>query len=70
MPNYGVVIQVGEGAADGDVLVLAPGTMVLFSKFSGVDLSVQEERFRILAVEEVLCTLEITEGWVLPLKES
>jgi co-chaperonin GroES (HSP10) len=70
MPNYGVVVEVGAGVLGDDVLILAPGTMVLFSKFSGVDLSVQEERFRILGVDEVLCTLETTEGWVLPLKES
>lgn len=62
-PNCGVVVARGPEAH-----LVSEGEMVLFSKFSGTDLIIDEEAgFRILETKEILCTLEDTQGVVTPI---
>lgn len=73
-PSTGVVVQLGEGLIDEYKIAYGPGrdpytpwplqegTMVLFPKLSGTDYAIGGEQFRILAVEEIVATLEISEG--------
>ena len=49
---------------------LSEGDMVMFSRFAGTDFRVDEEDFRILEENEIMCTLEDTEGVVVPVKEN
>lgn len=49
--------------------VLQEGTMVMFSRFAGSDVRVDEEQFRILDESEIMCTLTDVNNVVTPIKE-
>lgn len=57
LPTTGIVVAVGRGGEPGHLLELAEGDMILFSKYAGTDIYLNEEAFRIMDVREVLCTL-------------
>jgi co-chaperonin GroES (HSP10) len=67
LPSTGMVVEIGREVSDEDAQLLT-GAAVMFSKFAGHDFIVMEEDFKLLAVEEVLCTLEYVEP-VVPVKE-
>lgn len=58
LPSTGIVIQVGEDATDLERANLTEA-MVMFSKHAGSDLVVNEEDFRILDIDEVMCIFEL-----------
>ncbi len=53
-PSTGIVVQVGSEV---DSLDIQPGTAVMFSRYAGSDVTVDEEEFRILELREIMCTL-------------
>lgn len=66
LPSTGVIVRLGE-EVDTLLTPLREGTMVMFSKYSGTDASVDTEHdFRILDITEILCTLVDTEEVVTP----
>lgn len=58
MPSTGIVVQLGLGVSEYDQAKLPVGTAIMFSRYAGSVAMVDEEDFRILFVEEILCTLE------------
>lgn len=59
LPTTGIVVAVGFNAqtnARGEP-ILTEGDMVMFSKYAGTDVFLNEEAFRILDTKEILCTL-------------
>lgn len=56
LPTTGVVVAVGDGIY-GMIKPLCEGDMILFSKYAGTDIYLNEEAFRIMDTREVLCTL-------------
>lgn len=71
LPSTGKVVALGEGVSKEDAALLTQGILpdgslsyvgVLFSKFAGQDFMIQEESFKIIAVEEILCTLRFEDG--------
>lgn len=74
LPSIGLVVQLGTGIVEVDSwddcmapeivandLKLKEGVAVMFSKFAGADITVEEEDFRIISYKEILCTLELTD---------
>jgi co-chaperonin GroES (HSP10) len=59
LPYMGVVVQLGE-----ELQGSAPEVddVVLFSKFSGTDVRLNEQDFRIVEVNEVIAVLDVAEG--------
>lgn len=68
LPSTGMVVEIGREVSDDDARILT-GAAILFSKFAGHDFIVQEEDFKLIDVNEVLCTLEYDEP-VVPVKEE
>lgn len=64
MPSTGIVvlkgIELDEEGYEGTNL--AEGDMIMFSKYAGTDFRVDEEDYRILDINEVICRLVATEG--------
>lgn len=61
-PSTGIVIQLGMGVMHYGDHSIQEGDMVLFSKYAGADFTIAEEDFRILDINEILCTLEPIDG--------
>lgn len=60
LPTTGIVVAVSADAEVYDEAKearLQEGDMVLFSKYAGTDVYLNEEAFRILNIPEILCTL-------------
>lgn len=57
MPTTGIVVQVGQLPGSLAEVVRA-GTMVMFPKFSGSDVVIEEKDYRIVDAADILCTLE------------
>lgn len=62
-PSTGIVVQLGTDLMQGDYPTarydqLKPGTAIMFSRYAGSDVIVDEEEFKILDVKEIMCTLE------------
>ena len=86
LPSTGIVVQLGEELQEAYIVKyginrpisdpdntpwpIEPGSMVMFSRFSGTDFRVDEEQFRILDINEVMCTLTDTQGVVAPVAEE
>lgn len=66
MPTTGIVVQVGQLPPLLAEVVKA-GTMVMFPKFSGSDVVIEERDYRIVDAADVLCTLEGVDE-VVPIK--
>jgi co-chaperonin GroES (HSP10) len=64
-PTVGVIVLVGD-MVEGD---FKEGEGVMFTKFAGSDIMVENEAFRIVHEDEILCTLDDTESVVVPVKE-
>lgn len=75
LPSTGIVVAVGDGclrdsergsyipSTSDDPTILQPGDMIMFSKYSGNDLLLnQEEEYRIIPEAEILCVLEEVKG--------
>jgi co-chaperonin GroES (HSP10) len=58
-PSTGIVIQLGDQWQNP---FLEVGAMVFFSKFAGADFVIEEEDFRVLDYQEILCEVEPLEG--------
>ena len=73
LPSVGVIVELGTGIYNDydkmpeaemsifNDLRIKDGDAVMFSKFAGSDVTVEEEDFRILDYKEILCTLEFTD---------
>jgi chaperonin GroES len=74
LPYMGVVVQLGPHLAyDAEEDTLHEGDVVLFSKFSGTDVRLNEQDFRIIEASEVVAILELAEGYEFqeaPLRED
>jgi co-chaperonin GroES (HSP10) len=73
LPSTGIVVKLGEEfkkpwATKSDAL--QEGAMIMFSRFAGMDFRIDEQDFRILEENEIVCTLEDTQGVVVPVKED
>lgn len=65
-----MIVKLGEGwITDLEVGELREGDMIMFSRFAGTDFRVDEQNFRILEENEVMCTLIDTEQVVTPISE-
>lgn len=74
LPSTGIVVKLGDSfrylERDPEALnELNEGDMVLFSRFAGTDFRVDEEQFRILEENEIMCTLIDTLNVVTPIVE-
>ena len=65
LPSKGIVVAVGEECATN----WAEGDMILFGKYTGTDFRCNEEDFRIVNADEVLCTLIDTDQSVVGVEE-
>lgn len=54
----GLIVMVGSEVSDTDQMVLREGVAIIFGKYSGFEILVEEEPFRIIDVEDILCTIE------------
>lgn len=54
-PTTGVVMGLGE-ALNGE---LKEGDMVMFSKYAGVDFHMQEDDYRLLPLENIMCVFDL-----------
>lgn len=70
LPSTGVIVKLGEEFAYTDTGGLAEGDMIMFSRFAGTDFRVDEQNFRILEENEIMCTLIDTEQVVTPISEG
>lgn len=72
LPSTGVIVKLGEGFTASQVFNedhFEEGDMIMFSRFAGTDFRVDEQNFRILEENEVMCTLIDTEQVVTPISE-
>lgn len=73
LPSVGVVVQLGqtlleEGCDINRALhngewrrIIDVGTAVMFSRFAGSDVTIEQEDFRIMDFKEIMCTLVLTD---------
>lgn len=54
-PSTGIIVQLGEEVHSFSYKDL--GTAVMFSRFAGSDINVEEEEFRVLETRDIMCTL-------------
>lgn len=54
-PTTGIVVQLGE-ALNGE---LKDGDMVMFSKYAGIDFYMQEDDYRVLPIENIMCVFDL-----------
>lgn len=67
-PSCGIVVAVGE---EHDLVTHQPlkeGDGVMFSKYAGMDFMIEAENFRIVSVDDILCTFVDTESVVTEVK--
>lgn len=62
LPSTGIVVMVGADMQWMGDFNIMEGDMLMFSKYSGTDFRVDEQDFRILDVNEVLCRLISADG--------
>lgn len=55
LPTTGVVVALGE-ALNGE---LHEGDMVMFSKYAGIDFHMQEDDYRLLPIENIMCVFAL-----------
>jgi len=72
LPSTGIVVKLGEDFKQpwASPTVLEEGAMIMFSRFAGMDFRVDEQDFRILEENEIVCCLEDTQGVVVPVREE
>lgn len=74
LPSTGVIVKLGEGFTDApdpfESCQLSEGDMLMFSRFAGTDFRVDEQNFRILEENEVMCTLVDVDQVVTPITEE
>lgn len=61
LPSTGLVVMLGEDATEADRATLT-GASVYFSKHAGSDLVVSEEDYKLLEIDEVMCTFEFDDN--------
>ena len=66
-PSTGIVIQVGDLYDDDPV---KEGDFVMFSRYAGSDVQIEQEEFRIIETGEIMCTLVKKEEEEDPLSPS
>lgn len=57
LPSTGIVVQLGLGVSSEARQLLPEGTAVMFSRYAGSDVIVDQDEFRIMEVPEIMCTL-------------
>lgn len=61
LPSTGVVVQIGQELKNDDYTpkdsMVQEGDMVMFSRFAGTDFIVEQEDYRMLEEQEIMCTL-------------
>lgn len=70
LPSTGIVVTLGEDCSQADRAVLCEGAMVMFSKYAGSDVILEEENFRVLEVPEIMAVLEDSEKVIAPIVED
>jgi len=70
LPSTGIVVTLGDECTEQDRNALCEGAMVLFSKYAGSDVIVEEENFRVLEVPEIMAVLEDVEKVIAPVVEN
>ncbi len=62
-PNQGEIIAVGPGKRDEDGKVIIPevaiGDRVLYAKYTGQEIKVENEELIVLAEKDILCKVEV-----------
>jgi chaperonin GroES len=62
-PNQGEIIAVGPGRRDDGGKVIAPevaiGDRVLYAKYTGQEIKVENEELIVLAEKDILCKVEV-----------
>ncbi len=57
-PQQGEVIAVGKGCADSELETVEVGDIVVFDKFAGTNVKLNEEEIIVLSLEDVLAVIE------------
>ncbi len=57
-PQQGEVIAVGKGCADSELEAVEVGDIVVFDKFAGTNVKLNEEEIIVLSLEDVLAVIE------------
>ena len=57
-PQQGEVIAVGKGCADSELETVDVGDIVVFDKFAGTNVKIDEEEIIVLSLEDVLAVIE------------
>ncbi len=69
-PSTGIVVQMGsqcvceENRASNGSLLVNEGSMIMFSKYAGSDFNIDGRTYKVLDLQEVMCTLVDTKGVV------
>ena len=56
-PNKGVVVAVGQGSKD-ETMVLKSGDAVLYGKYSGTEIEVDDTKYLIMRQSDILAVVE------------
>lgn len=59
LPSTGIVVAIGELLEDSERRIFEEGTGVLFSKYAGVDFTIETVDYKIINLDEVLATFVI-----------
>ncbi len=57
-PQQGEVIAVGKGCADSELETVEVGDIVVFDKFAGTNVKIDDEEIIVLSLEDVLAVIE------------
>jgi len=57
-PQQGEVIAVGKGCADSELETVKVGDIVVFDKFAGTNVKIDDEEIIVLSLEDVLAVIE------------
>ena len=68
-PSTGLVVKAGEGLSMSERSIFYEGVAVAFGKFSGTDMVFDTVEYKILDLDDILCTLIDTDDVVVPVRE-
>lgn len=57
-PTKGKIIAVGDN--DGESMPVSVGDIVIFGKYSGVDITIDKDEFMIMKVDDIMAIVEYT----------
>lgn len=68
LPTFGVIVQLGTTVAPDE---FEEGELVLFGKFAGMDFTMQQDKYRLIHVDEVVAVLDVDMSTIIaPVKEE